>query len=194
MEAPEWVLGGKAIELCPHFAAAVAAVNGGFSGGRSIYNFKDGSGFLAFAADSSWSLDDTLFGDVFQALGSNYDPSSAGTNRTIYQDGAWFDNKVGTEGNVTIQLSANEGAYNHEGIHVLQSHIFGPTFTELYVGASVLEGIAGLGIWAVNQAEGQHKDLGQQLEWYGYYENPFELWAYTQNQGDWDYQKTKHNP
>jgi RHS repeat-associated protein len=181
LAVPEYLGGGKLIEAYPHFASAMAALNGGFSGGRSTYNFKDGSGFLAFAVDSTWSLDDTMRGNVLQFTGSGYDPSSAETNRTVFQNGLYFSGFAHTQGNVSINLSQAPNANSHEGTHVLQSRIFGPTMFWFYGISSVVGGLVGIGVWAVDDSGGQHKNFFNEVEWYGYYENPFEQWAYEQN-------------
>jgi hypothetical protein len=180
----EWTLGGGEIEAWPHFASAMAAMNGGFSGGRSIYNFQDGSGLLAFAADSSWSLDDTTRGNILQFLGSNYDSSlSVGQNRTVYEDGFYLNGFAHTEGNVTINLSQAAGSYNHEGVHILQSRLAGPVYTDTYIMLTAVGGLVGVGAWIVENAGGHRKDFGNEVMWYGYYENFWELIAYGQN---WD--------
>jgi RHS repeat-associated protein len=191
----EWMSGGKLIEVAPHFASAMAAMNGGFSGGRSIYDFKDGTGFLAFAVDSSWSLDDTMRGNVFQFMGAKYDANlSVNSNRTIYDYGGWAQGFAGTEGNVTINIAEAQGANSHEGMHVFQSRVGGPVFFLVYAPDSIIGGYVGIGVWAVNSIQGHPKNLFNDVEWWGYYQNWLEMWAYGQNPSAFVSARAQLNP
>ena len=198
INASEFLGGGKMIEEWPHFAAAMAAINGGMAGGREIYNFRDGSGFLAFGLDSSWSLDDTFRGNLLQfTVAQQYDAAkSAGQNRTVYDHGLILNGSgyAHTQGNVTIAMDEAPNAYSHEGTHILQSHIFGPTFDPLYMSFSAVEGLVGIGVWMSGGLIISPQQGLNDVQWFGYYANPFELWAYGQNWGAWQYHTSELNP
>jgi len=65
----------------------------------------------------------------------------------------------------------------HEELHIWQNRIFGPIFQATYVGWAVGGLIVGSIVWLTDTDE----DWWGLVETAAYYDNPFEYWAYENN-------------
>ena len=101
----------------------------------------------------------------------------------VYDGGiVFFPGFITTLGNVTTNGSGNVGVIeDHEAVHVWQSRVFGPVFQVSYVawlaGGAVVKGTA---VWLTDTDE----DWYSLVETAAYYNNPWEVWAYT-NDNNW---------
>jgi hypothetical protein len=173
--------------------AAVAGFNGLVAGAHGVYDWRTPKGWLAFGSDSSWSLLTTAAGTLLYAVNrlvTRSSPVSDMTrraNRQVHERG--FALKRGfalTLGNVISNANPTGRGLNpsflsrHEELHIWQSRIFGPLFPLVYVlwgaGGAVLATI----VWL------RHRDesLASLVETACYYNNPFEYWAYR-NDENW---------
>jgi RHS repeat-associated protein len=170
-------------------AAASGATNGAFTGARGVYDWT-GAGSLAFLADSTWGLPGTSLGNLMNIAnavsGRDYVASkSERQNRQVYRNGfPWGDGFAHTQGNVISNIEVGEAdrdnngeadLLEHESIHVLQNRII-PAYPGLYLLSAAGMGLgAGLGAGMVGK---NPLSTGYRM---GYYHNPFEEWAYSEN-------------
>jgi hypothetical protein len=64
--------------------------------------------------------------------------------------------------------------YRHEAVHVLQNRVFGPFFTLTYLGWMVVLVLPSL----IAGAASRLASIGDTIQWWCYYDNPWEVWAY----------------
>jgi PE family len=155
-----------------------------------IYNFRDWRGWAAFVLDYTWGFPGTALGYGVQIINafypnSNYDPAlSALVGSHVYRGGIGLPGFVTTMGNVTTNLGTGPGAddimINHEEVHVWQSRIFGPLFQTSYVGWMAGGLFVGTGYWLFHP----NQDWFSLVETAAYYDNPWEVWAYA-NDNNW---------
>jgi hypothetical protein len=69
---------------------------------------------------------------------------------------------------------------NHEEVHVWQNRLFGPLFSTSYAGWLVGGYVVGTGYWLLHPNE----DWFSLVETAAYYDNPWEVWAYA-NDNNW---------
>lgn len=176
--------------------AIVAGLNGLVTGAMGMYRWSGIDGWAAFVADSTWGL----FG-VALALVLHIANAFRGspmwvvdmcrrTNRFVYEKGVAFKRGFAlAQGNVISNAGGRVGLRGegadvakrrsfvvaHEGIHVLQSRIFGPLYQLIYVAWLILGGLAGVAVWFIRDRQ----NFGQIVETFAYYNNPFEYWAYN---------------
>ncbi|MCV6977014.1 PE family protein [Mycobacterium bourgelatii] len=156
----------------------------------SIYDFRDWRGWLAFVLDYTWGAPGTLMGYGLQIVNdftpnSNYDPvlsQLAGAH--VYRGGIGIPGFATTLGNVTTSLGYSPGAenlmINHEGVHVWQNRLFGPFFSSSYAGWMSGGFFVGTGYWLLHPEHNWYS----LVETASYYNNPWEVMAYTL-QGNW---------
>ena len=91
-----------------------------------------------------------------------------------------------TQGNVTSNGQTRTGhirqdfIMNHEYLHVTQSRIFGPLFQLVYVVWFAGGTVVGFVVWLFDR----EVSLTGLIQTAGYYDNPFEYWAYR-NDDHW---------
>ena len=155
----------------------------------SIYDFNDPRGRTAFVLDYSWGLTGTALGAALQIVNtffipnSDYDATlSEQVGFFVYNGGiVFFPGFITTLGNVTTNGSGNvDVVENHEAVHVWQSRIFGPFFQVSYVAWLAGGAIVGTAVWLTDTNE----DWYSLVETAAYYDNPWEVWAYT-NDNNW---------
>ena len=155
----------------------------------SIYDFADPRGRTAFLLDYSWGLTGTALGGALQIVNtfvipnSEYDAAlSQQLGFFVYNGGiVFFPGFITTLGNVTTNGSGNvDVVENHEAVHVWQSRVFGPFFQVSYVAWLAGGAIVGTAVWLTDTDE----DWYSLVETAAYYDNPWEVWAYT-NDDNW---------
>jgi hypothetical protein len=167
--------------------ALVAGMNGVVSGARGVYDWRAAKGWLAFVADSSWGLLGTLGSVLVHTVNAfrraaQYEPSlSRRRNRHVYGRGfALKPTLAFTQGNVISNARQGRRAIvesfvdNHEGLHVWQGRLFGPLFQVVYGVWFPLGALVGFAVWLRDRRE----PLKSLVETAAYYNNPFEYWAY----------------
>lgn len=155
-----------------------------------IYNFRDWRGWAAFLLDYTWGSPGTALGYGVQIVNafypnSNYDPAlSALVGSHVYRGGIGLPGFTTTTGNVTTNLGTGPGAtdvmVNHEEVHVWQNRLFGPLFSTSYAGWLVGGYVVGTGYWLLHPGQ----DWFSLVETAAYYDNPWEVWAYA-NDNNW---------
>jgi RHS repeat-associated protein len=173
--------------------AAMGGMNGLIGGMMNIYDWGDWRGWAAFLSDSTWGLVGTTLGNVVHIVNlfwpnSNYNYSlSARQNRHVYEGGMYVKNGFAFAMGNVISNAAQNGAgvnlsflANHEELHIWQSRIFGPLFQTTYVVWAVGGFIVANIVWLTDTSQ----DWGSLVETAAYYDNPFEYWAYK-NDNNW---------
>ncbi len=155
-----------------------------------IYNFRDWRGWAAFLLDYTWGAPGTALGYGVQIINafypnSNYDPAlSALAGSHVYRGGIGLSGFATTIGNVTTNLGTGPGAtdamLDHEEVHVWQNRIFGPLFSTSYDAWTVGGYVVGTGYWLLHPSQ----DWFSLVETAAYYDNPWEVWAYA-NDNNW---------
>ena len=169
--------------------SVLTVVSGIIAHELSIYDFADPRGRTAFVLDYSWGLTGTALGAALQIVNtffipnSDYDATlSQQVGFFVYNGGiVFFPGFITTLGNVTTNGSGNvDVVENHEAVHVWQSRIFGPFFQVSYVAWLAGGAIVGTAVWLTDTNE----DWYSLVETAAYYDNPWEVWAYT-NDNNW---------
>ncbi|WAZ26808.1 FG-GAP-like repeat-containing protein [Streptomyces cinnabarinus] len=178
------------------FGLAMGGMNGLICGLHGVYDWSSPSGWLAFLSDSTWSLIGTSLGNVVHVINlfykdANYrEDLSRRQNRNVYEGGfALKKDFAFTQGNVIS--NAGQGGKgvnasfiaNHEELHITQQRIFGPLFQATYVVWAVGGVIVGSVVWLWH-TDTRASGLGSLIETAAYYDNPFEYWAYK-NDNNW---------
>jgi hypothetical protein len=166
--------------------AISAGLNGAFTGARQTYNWESPVGYLAFAADSTWGLIGTTLGNILNiantAGAGEYNAEfSRRQNRQVFDGGVQL--KAGfdlTLGNFVSHDSGNRADFlnAHEDLHIWQNRAFGPVYTVAPIVMGVV-GVVGASIYAPIAGE----NWGDSFLTLGYYNNPFEAWAYSVDNG-----------
>ena len=174
------------------FGALMGGMNGLVSGIHGIYDWTSVDGWFAFLSDSTWNLIGTTLGNVVHIINlfgnSGYrEDLSHRQNRHVYEGGFYLKNGFTfTQGNVISNAGQNGRGIdtsfiaNHEELHVWQQRFFGPLFQLTYVVWAVGGFIAGTVVWFFHTDQ----DYGSVIETAVYYDNPFEYWAYK-NDNNW---------
>lgn len=169
---------------------AMGGMNGLISGMHGIYDWGSWKGWMAFLSDSTWGLAGTTLGNTVHIINvfwpdSNYRHDlSHRQNRHVYEGGVRLKNDYAfTLGNVISNAGRGGKGVNmefiaqHEELHIWQSRIFGPLFQGTYVAWGVGGLIVGTIVWLTDTDE----DWGSLVETAAYFDNPFEYWAYKNN-------------
>lgn len=178
-----WTVGGP-------IGLVMGGMNGLIGGVHGIYDWSSPEGWFAFLSDSTWSLIGTSLGNVVHIINlfykdANYrDDLSRRQNRNVYEGGfALKKDFAFTQGNVISNAGQGTGSVNasfianHEELHVWQQRIFGPIFQITYVVWAVGGLIVGSIVWLWHTETGA-AGWGSLVETAAYYDNPFEYWAY----------------
>jgi hypothetical protein len=173
--------------------AALAAVNGLAAGYHGIYDWARPRGWLAFVADSTWGLVGTALG--LGLLVANIGTRRATTireetrrrNRHVHDGGLALKPLFAlTLGNTISNANPSGRGVNpsflsrHEELHVWQGRVFGPIFPLVYAVWWVGGVLVGTVVWLVHR----HESWRRLVETAAYYDNPFEYWAYR-NDENW---------
>ncbi len=183
-----WTVGGP-------LGAVMGGMNGLISGINGIYDWKSVDGWFAFISDSTWGLIGTSMGNLVHVVNLFYEDAnyrsdlSRRQNRHVYEGGfALKDDFAFTAGNVISNAGLGAGAAginpsfiaDHEELHIWQNRFFGPLYQGTYIVWAVGGFIVGSVVWFFNTDE----DWWSLVETAVYYDNPFEYWAY-ENDNNW---------
>ncbi len=185
-----WLIG------LPIPAAIAGIANGAISGWRWMYDWKK-NGVVALVLDSTWGLLGTTAGLVLNLV--NLPRESAGyrfdltyrQNHHVYSAGVRLKRGYAfTLGNVISgaagsidfddpEKSAGRRQFikRHEALHVWQNRWFGPLYQIGYAGWLIGAGAVGFVVALVRK-----EDLGSTVETFAYFNNPFEYWAYKNDE------------
>jgi len=174
------------------FGALMGGMNGLISGIHGIYDWGSVDGWFAFLSDSTWGLIGTTLGNVVHVINlfgnTGYrEDLSRRQNRHVYEGGFYLkEGFTFTQGNVISNAGQNGSGINvsfianHEELHVWQARFFGPLFQATYVAWGLGGLIVGSIVWLTDTS----KSWGSLVETAAYYDNPFEYWAYK-NDNNW---------
>lgn len=182
--------------------AVVGGLNGAFGGARRVYAWRTPGGWLAFTLDSTWGIVGTALGvlvNTYNTLrpGTEFSPEySERRNRHVFGRGFALKRTFATtQGNVVTNARLGREApiterhdliERHEGLHVWQQRWFGPLFPLTYVVVGVVGFVVGLVFGSVSRERRRRGvKIGRLIETAAYYDNPFEVWAYR-NDDRWD--------
>ena len=184
-----WTIGGP-------LGLVMGGMNGLIGGIHGIYDWSSPEGWFAFLSDSTWNLIGTSLGNVVHIINlfykdANYrDDLSRRQNRNVYEGGfALKKDFAFTQGNVISNAGLGTGTVNaafianHEELHVWQQRFFGPVFQVGYIVWAVGGAVVGSIVWLWHTDTGL-SGLGSLIETAAYYDNPFEYWAYK-NDNNW---------
>lgn len=172
--------------------AIMGGMNGLVSGIHGIYDWTSIDGWFAFISDSTWNLFGTSLGNIVHIVNLFYSDAnyredlSHRQNRHVYEGGfALKKDFAFTQGNVISNAGQGLGAAGinttfiaeHEELHIWQQRFFGPLFQATYIVWAVGGLIVGTVTWFFNTDE----SWGNLVETAAYYDNPFEYWAYKNN-------------
>lgn len=165
-------------------ALVVGAFTGMIDGIWRVYDWT-GLGVPSFVLDKTWGLAGTTNAALLHLwnifLGKHADEPRENAHR--YSSG--FHIKSGfafTQGSAMSELTSAPGGdlYKHEYTHVWQNRIFGPLFVLTYIGWMAVTFIPSLIASAVTRGV----TLGQGIERYCYFDNPWETWGYAVQKAD----------
>lgn len=177
-------------------AAVVGAANGLAGGAGRIYRWRSVSGWLAFVLDSTWALITTagaLLAHIVAAFqrtpGNRVAELSERRDRHVYVRGYTLrrgfmltvGNVVNGAGAVRQVARRRDIVDEHEHVHVWQARWFGPIFPAVYACWYVTGAVLGAAVWVIRRPT---VGLGQTIDTWAYYCNPFEWWAYSR-EGRW---------
>jgi hypothetical protein len=168
-------------------AMALGAGGGWFDGFHKVHNWS-GLGVVTFISDFTWGLPLNVNAFLIHLINLGWGNFQDGDGRRgAHRYARGFAIKPGfafTQGNVLSSLGNGPGAgiYTHEQTHVFQNRLFGPFFWMTYFGWLILFGAAGLiGMLAPGRNSANVRISTHFPMWWGYFNNPWELWAYTHN-------------
>jgi hypothetical protein len=111
---------------------AMGAIHGFAMAKAGSYDWKSGFGWLAFAADNSWSLFNSFIASAFATANIGWneiDDTNSENSGSLYFKSGWFGSFDTTLGNVTVGQSVP----THESVHAWQARILGPTYIPVVV-------------------------------------------------------------
>lgn len=165
------------------FAAVAGGLTGMMDGLWRTHRWK-GLGVLSSLLDCTWGLSGSttgcllhLFNFAWAGHATGADEIRTGAHR--YRSGfRILPDYAFTQGAVMSNMSSytpSSSLWKHENTHVWQNRGFGPFFTLTYIAWMVLLLVPGL---IAGIAKGR---VGAGIEWWSYYNNPWEVWAYEAN-------------
>lgn len=162
-------------------ASGVGAFTGMMDGLWQTHRWR-GPGALTFLADITWGLAGATNGCLFHlfnfAWATHACEPRSGAHR--YESGFRFMSGYAvTQGSVMSNMGDNGPAdapslFAHEATHVLQNRVFGPLFTLTYLGWMAVLLLPGL----ITGLCSRVLHVFETLQWWCYYDNPWEVWAY----------------
>ena len=144
-----------------------------------IYDWR-GLGWLAFPLDVTWALAGNTVGCLLHVINIYWGDHGSETRSDAHRYNSGFRLKptyAFTQGAVISNLndlSHNVDLFRHERTHVWQCRGFGPMYSLTYLGW--------MGVWLIPAmiAGGIVKaGVGQGVEKWCYFNNPWEAWAYA---------------
>ncbi len=161
--------------------AAVGAVLGGIHGWRMAYahtyDWTTVVGVLAFVADNTWGLPNSVVGSLF-ATANVFNGIAVETSRasgTLYHTHGWFGSYDTTLGNVTVGTIVPK----HEAVHALQARLFGPAYYPLFILSYVIDTFLPYWLLYHNFAARPITSFGKYFKCGVYPHTWFEEWAYA---------------
>ena len=156
----------------------VGALVGFWDGLWRIHKW-DGAGILTFLIDVTWGLGGSTSGVLLHLVNflwaDHTDETRLGAH--IYDSGFRFKSGFAvTQGSVMSNMHGNDHTsdlFDHENTHVLQNRIFGPFFILTYLGWMVVWVLPALVVGLLNS-----HGVGDTIEKWCYFNNPWEGWAY----------------
>ncbi|MCP3914389.1 MAG: hypothetical protein GY711_02405 [bacterium] len=164
-------------------ATIVGAVGGALDGTYRIHAWR-GRGWLTFGLDYTWGLTGSAHACLLHVInafwGDHADEPARDQRQGVHRYRSGFRPMGGfvfTQGNTMSNCRdryRSTGLFKHEQLHCWQSRVFGPVFILTYaawamlffVPGAVAGKLTGGGVW-------------RGIQWYSYYNNPWEVWAYT---------------
>lgn len=171
----------------------IAALHGAVAGWRGLYEWRRLRGWFAFVADSTWGLLGTALGSAVIAANILLPSASLAhelsrrRNRHLHDGGVSLKRGFAFTLGPAISNANPTGAglndsflSRHEELHVWQGRIFGPLFQLTYIVWAVGGAVVAVLTWL------RHREapLAKLIETACYYNNPFEYWAYR-NDENW---------
>lgn len=171
-------IGGDALL---HLAFAVGALTGFFDGYWSIHRWRR-EGLIGFFLDVTWGLPGSANALLLHLINLGWGRHTAGDAERRcgahryergFAPGRGF---AFTQGSVMSNTGHGPGSelFAHEQVHIWQSRIAGPFFWTTYLGWQVLA-IAPAILFAMMT----RRPIGQTVQWWAYYNNPWEVMAYA---------------
>jgi RHS repeat-associated protein len=111
---------------------AMGAIHGFAMAKAGSYDWKSGLGWLAFAADNSWSLFNSFIASAFATANIGWneiDDTNSENSGSLYFKTGWIGSFDTTLGNVTVGQTVPV----HESVHAWQARILGPVYIPLVV-------------------------------------------------------------
>jgi hypothetical protein len=185
-----WLLGHELpipADALPWMAAVVGGVVGMMDG---LWSTRGWLGLLSFPLDVTWGLAGNTNGCLMHlvnfAWGDHPDIDASGYGSRydahIYKSGFRIKNHFAfTQGEVMSDMGSHDTSsrlFKHEYTHVWQNRAFGPWFTLTYLGWMVVFFFPSLIAGAALRGTAS---LGDVIQFWTYYNNPWEVWAYAQN-------------
>lgn len=179
--------------------AAAGAVNGWLSGWRWMYDWRAPRGWAALVLDSTWGLIGVTGGLLLHVVNLAWYRLRSGyradltyrQNHHVYSAGlslkrgyAFAVGNVisGAAGSIDFDDEAGSARRRqfikrHEALHVWQNRWFGPLYQIGYLGWLVGGAIVGAVVAVIRR-----DDLKSVVETLAYFNNPFEYWAYRNDE------------
>jgi len=180
---------GQQLLTTPPILLWIAVAVGGFIGlldGIHRIRSSDLGGVVSFVVDTTWGLGGNTNGDLIH-IWDTFSTTHAADGRTnAHRYDGGFHIKSGyafTQGLVMSELPDAPGSplYAHERTHITQNRVFGPAYPLSYIGWMVVMFIPGLLVGLFGK-----QSVGEAIEAWCYYNNPWEAWGYKvqQDKGD----------
>jgi hypothetical protein len=170
---------------------------GGFCGlmdGIHRIRSVDVGGVVSFVVDTSWGMGGTTNGDLIHLVNTfiTSHESDGRVNAHRYKGGFRIkQNYAFTQGQVMSELADGPGTalYFHERTHISQNRAFGPLYPLSYIGWMAVMFVPGLVVGLLGKA-----GVGEAIEAWTYYNNPWETWGYKVQESHGDGPRTGFGP
>jgi hypothetical protein len=169
-------------EALLHLAFAIGALTGGFDGAWSIHRWRR-EGALSFLLDVTWGLAGSSNAALLHLINLGWGRHARGREerrrgahryRRGFAPGPGFAFTQGSVMSNTGDAGPASDLFAHEQVHIWQSRIAGPAFWLSYIGwqviAAPLAAVAALIL---------RRPVGRFVQWWAYYNNPWEIMAYA---------------
>lgn len=186
-----WLMGSLGGQTAAALVACVAGMNGFAGGLHAVYDWRAVRGWFAFLSDSTWAIVGTTLGVLIFAINSILPKAtlvedfSRRQNRHVYDGGVALKSLFAfTQGSYISNANPTGRGLNatflkrHEELHIWQSRMFGPFFQTTYAVWAIAGFFWALVVWLRNRGE----SFGQLLMTATYFNNPFEYWAYCNDE------------
>lgn len=162
-------------------AAAVGALTGLFDGVWSVHHWRR-FGVVSFLLDTTWGLAGSANAALLHLVNLRWGRHSSGDverrrgahrYQSGFAPGRGFAFTLGSVMSNTGRHGPDSELFAHERIHVWQSRIAGPFFWFSYVGWMVIATPPALVVATLKR-----RPVGDVVQWWAYYNNPWEVMAY----------------